>query len=164
MKWRAESILYFKKPENSLYFVLIFKFQTCTMITDILLLLLGFLLLLKGADWLVKGSASIALKLGVSELVIGLTIVAFGTSMPELVVSTIGAVKNLNQMVLGNVLGSNIFNILVILGVTALVRPVSVSLSTIKREIPYSILAGAILFIMANDSFFAPDPRYHQQV
>ncbi len=128
------------------------------MIVDFLILILGFLLLLKGADWLVKGSASIALKLGVSELVIGLTIVAFGTSTPELVVNTLGAIRHLNGMVLGNVLGSNIFNILIILGVTALIRPISVGLSTIRREIPYSILAGVVLFIIANDNFFAKIP------
>ncbi len=128
------------------------------MVPDFLFLILGFLLLLKGADWLVRGSASIALKLGISQLVIGLTIVAFGTSAPELVVNTVGAIENLNEMVLGNILGSNIFNILIILGVTALIRPVTVSLSTIKREIPYSILAGLVLLVVANDSFFANIP------
>ena len=128
------------------------------MISDLLILIAGFVLLIKGADWLVKGSASIAMKLGISELVIGLTIVAFGTSMPEMVVNTIGAVRNLNEMVLGNVLGSNIFNIFVILGITALVRPVSVGLSTIKREIPFSLLAGIVVLIMANDSIFANIP------
>lgn len=129
-----------------------------TMIEDFLFLTGGFILLVKGADWLVKGSASLALKLGISELVIGLTIVAFGTSMPELVVNTIGAVRGLNEMVLGNILGSNIFNILVILGITAMIKPVTVGLSSIKREIPYSILAGVVLLVLANDNFFAPIP------
>ncbi len=128
------------------------------MLIDFLFLSGGFILLLKGADWLVKGSASLALKLGVSELVIGLTIVAFGTSTPELVVNTIGATRGLNEMILGNILGSNLFNILVILGITAIIRPVTVGLTTIRREIPYSILAGLVVLVMANDNFFAPIP------
>jgi cation:H+ antiporter len=128
------------------------------LIPDLLFLAGGFVLLVKGADWLVKGSASLALKLGISQIVIGLTIVAFGTSAPELVVNTIGAFKGLNDIVLGNVLGSNIFNTLIILGVTAMIRPVTIGVKTIRREIPYSILAGVVLLVLANDHFFAPIP------
>ena len=120
------------------------------MILSILLLFAGFVLLLFGADWLVKGSASLAKRFGISELIIGLTIVAFGTSAPELVVNVVAAIERYNHVVLGNVIGSNIFNILVILGITAMVRPVGVQLKTIRNEVPGSIVAGLVVLLLAN--------------
>ncbi len=111
----------------------------------ILTLLTGFFLLLAGASWLVDGAASIAKRLGVSHLAIGLTVVAFGTSAPELVVNMVAAVKGNTDIALGNIIGSNIANVLLILGCAALVRPLLVKESTVRIEIPLSILASALL-------------------
>lgn len=128
------------------------------MVLHYFLLIAGFLLLVKGADWLVLGSASAAKKFGISEIVIGLTIVAFGTSAPELVVNTVAATEKLNNIVLGNVLGSNNFNLLVILGITALIKPLNVQLATIKREIPFSLFAGLLLWILILDPWITGKP------
>jgi cation:H+ antiporter len=119
--------------------------------STVLLLIFGFALLIKGADWLVNGTSSLAKKYNVSELVIGLTIVAFGTSAPELVVNIIAAEGKYDEIVFGNVIGSNIFNLLMILGVAGLIYPLTVQVNTVWREIPYSLLAGLILFLSVND-------------
>lgn len=116
------------------------------MALDLLLLVLGLALIVFGANWLVDGASSLARKLGVSEFVIGLTIVGFGTSCPELVVSLTGAIQGNASVSIGNVLGSNIFNILLILGVTALFSPIMVSKSNTKRDIPITI-AATLLFV-----------------
>ena len=121
------------------------------MIIHYLLLITGFLLLIKGADWLVKGASSLAKKFGISEIIIGLTIVAFGTSAPEMVVNSVASAEKLNNLVLGNVLGSNNFNLLFILGITALIKPLHVQLNTIKKEIPFSLFAGLLLWILILD-------------
>ncbi|MBQ9192138.1 MAG: sodium:calcium antiporter [Bacteroidales bacterium] len=105
----------------------------------IVLLLVGLGLIVLGADWLVEGASSIARKAGVSEFVIGLTIVGFGTSCPELVVSLTGAFAGNADIAVGNVLGSNIFNVLFILGLTALLRPVSMTRENRKSDIPRDI-------------------------
>jgi cation:H+ antiporter len=118
----------------------------------VLLLILGFALLIKGADWLVTGASSLAKKYKVSELVIGLTIVAFGTSAPELVVNIIASGGEYDDVVFGNVIGSNIFNLLLILGVAGLIYPITVQVKTVWKEIPYSILAGLILIMLVNDT------------
>jgi len=110
-----------------------------------LTLLAGFFLLLAGASWLVDGAASIAKRFGVSHLAIGLTVVAFGTSAPEFVVNIFAAVKGNTDIALGNVIGSNIANVLLILGCAGLIRPLLVKESTVRVEIPLSILASAIL-------------------
>ncbi len=110
-----------------------------------LLLLAGFFLLLAGASWLVDGAASIAKRLGISHLAIGLTVVAFGTSAPEFVVNIVAAIKGNTDIALGNIIGSNIANVLLILGCAALVRPLFVKESTVRVEIPLSILASTIL-------------------
>ncbi len=125
-----------------------------TWILPLFLFIIGFAALIKGADYLVDGSASIARKLGISSLVIGLTIVAFGTSAPELVVNVIAGAKGNTDLAIGNVLGSNISNTLLILGVAALIYPVLVKESTIWKEIPFSFLAVIVLFLMANDALF----------
>lgn len=120
----------------------------------VLLIILGIAFLWKGADWLVHGSASMARWFGISSLVVGLTVVAFGTSMPELIVNLTAAIKGNTDIALGNIVGSNISNILLILGVASLLMPLSVQSSTIWKEIPFSLLAALILGIMANDIFF----------
>ena len=104
------------------------------MLTDILLLIAGLLLIIFGADWLVDGASAIARKLKISEFVIGLTIVGFGTSCPELVVSVTGALKGISDISIGNVIGSNIFNTLLILGLTALILPISVTRNNKRRN------------------------------
>lgn len=112
----------------------------------------GLLLIIKGADWLTDGASHIARRFNVSSLVIGLTIVAFGTSTPELVVSVISAVKGQTDLAIGNVVGSNIFNSLAIIGVTALICPVACSKGNIRYDVPLCFLASIVLFVMANDT------------
>ena len=111
----------------------------------------GFALLIFGADYLVRGASSLAKKLGLSPLFIGLTIVAFGTSLPEMVVNIFASFRGSNEIAIGNILGSNIFNLFFILGIAAVIYPVAVRKSTIFKEIPFSILAVAVFFILAND-------------
>ena len=113
----------------------------------IILLLVGLGLIVLGADWLVDGASAIARRLGVSEFVIGLTIVGFGTSCPELVVSLTGAIQGNADISIGNVIGSNIFNALFILGVTAVLLPVSMTDSNRKRDIPVTLAASVILVL-----------------
>lgn len=121
------------------------------MIWSIILLIAGFFLLIKGADFLVNGASSLARRFRVSELVIGLTIVAFGTSMPELVVNSIASFKHHNDVVLGNIIGSNNFNLFIILGISALIHPLVIKRSTVIKEIPYSLFAAFALLILCND-------------
>lgn len=134
------------------------------MLVTILLLFLGFALLIKGADYLVKGASALARKFNVSELVIGLTIVALGTSAPELVVSIVSSSKGLNEVVYGNVIGSNIINIYLILGVSAIIYPIVVQRSTIRIEIPYSLLAIVLLFILVNDDLLWGNENYFGRI
>ena len=114
-------------------------------------LIAGLILLVKGADFLVDGATSIARKIHVSDLVIGLTIVAFGTSTPELFVNIIASIKGNTDIAIGNVLGSNIANIFLILGVSSVIYPLTVSKGTVWKEIPLSLLAVLVLGILAND-------------
>ena len=116
------------------------------MILDIVLLLTGLALIIFGADFLVDGSSAIARKAGISEFVIGLTIVGFGTSCPELVVSLTGALQGNADISVGNVVGSNIFNTLLILGLTAVIAPVAVTRSNSRRDIPITLLV-TFLFV-----------------
>ena len=122
------------------------------MIVDILGIVIGFLLLVKGADWFVDGSSSIAKKLRIPAVVIGLTIVAFGTSAPELAVSVSAALKGSNDIALGNVVGSNIFNTLVVLGASAAITPIAVGKSAIKKDYPMSIFAAVLLGVLCLDT------------
>jgi cation:H+ antiporter len=124
------------------------------MITQIFLLLLGFVILIKGADWLVDGGSSLARKYRISDLAIGLTIVAFGTSMPELIVNTFAAYQNHADIVFGNIIGSNNFNLFVILGIAGLISPLIVQSSTVWKEIPLSFFAIILLFLLTNSIFF----------
>lgn len=120
------------------------------MIADIFFLILGLVLILVGANILTDGSSAIAKRWGVSDLVIGLTVVAFGTSAPELVISLISAIQGNTELAIGNVVGSNVFNILVIIGVTAMVMPIKVERSIMTNEIPLVVLSSLVLLVMGN--------------
>ncbi len=120
---------------------------------EIVFLIAGFVFLVFGADWLVNGASALAKKYNVSDLAIGLTIVAFGTSAPELVVNVFAAAQGSHDIVLGNIIGSNNFNLLVILGIAGIITPLAVQHSTVWKEIPFSLLAVAFLFVFANDMF-----------
>ena len=122
------------------------------------ILLLALAGIVFGADWLVGGSVSIAKRLRVSEFVIGAAIVGVGTSMPELIVSTLGAIKGNSDVAIGNVVGSNIFNILGILGVTALICPIPIDRKNMKFEIPLCILVSALLLLLAMNFFNGTAP------
>ena len=119
----------------------------------------GFPVLIKGADLLVAGASSLARRFRLSELVIGLTVVAFGTSMPELVVSMLAAIRGNTELAVGNILGSNIANILLILGVSSVVAPLAVSRNTTLREIPLSLLAATVLGFMVSDTLLNGDSQ-----
>lgn len=123
-----------------------------TIFLSIASLTVGFLFLIKGADWLVEGASTLAARLGISPLMIGLTVVAFGTSAPELIVNTIASWQGETELAIANVLGSNLANLLLILGVSAIITPLVVKRQTVKKEIPFSIIAAIIVFIVANDT------------
>lgn len=119
----------------------------------VLLLLVGFAGLIKGADFFVEGSSSVAKLLRVPSLIIGLTVVAFGTSMPELAVSVTAAVQGSNEIAISNVIGSNIFNLLMVVGVSTLVKPMQVQPSVLKKEFPFSIFVGIVLLFLCSDQW-----------
>lgn len=121
---------------------------------DYILLLIGFLFLVKGADLFVSGASSIATKFSIPPLIIGLTIVAFGTSAPEAAVSITAALKGQNDMAIANVVGSNIFNFLVVIGITAIINPIKVQKSTIIKEFPFVILSCFVFAIISHDTKF----------
>lgn len=130
------------------------------MILSIVLLLAGFVLLIKGADFFVEGSSSIAKFLKIPSIIIGLTIVAFGTSAPEAAVSIIAGINGSNDIAVGNVLGSNMFNLLVVLGISAIIKPVKIDGQIIKKEFPFMALSTAALMLMSFDTALgsgAPD-------
>lgn len=116
-----------------------------------ILFVVGFFILIKGADLLVDGSSSVARKLNISNIVIGLTIVAFGTSAPEFIVNFFASINGNTEIAIGNVLGSNIANILLILGIAAIIYPISAKKNTVLKEIPFSLLAALLVAITAND-------------
>jgi len=124
------------------------------MLLEIVLLLVGLALVVFGADYLVEGSSSVARRFGLSEFVIGLTIVGMGTSAPEMVVSFIGAIQGNSDISIGNVVGSNIFNTLLILGLTALILPISVSPENKKRDVPMNILVTVLLIVLGLEHRF----------
>ncbi len=130
------------------------------MVLPIVLLLVGFGILIKGADFLVNGASSAAKKYGISNLAIGLTVVAFGTSMPELIVSLVSALDGKNDASFGNVIGSNNFNLLFILGIAGLIYPLVVHRNTIKYEVPLSFLAAGVLFFLVNDALVWGDTTF----
>lgn len=114
------------------------------------LVVLGFIFLIKGADWMVNGSTLLAKKNKIPDLAIGLTIVAFGTSAPELVVNTVASYENHSDIVLGNIIGSNNFNLFMILGIVGLIFPIAVQSSTVWKEIPISLVAALVFLVLAN--------------
>ncbi len=120
---------------------------------SLLLLIFGFVLLIKGAQYLVGGASSIARQKGISNLVIGLTVVAFGTSMPEMTVSLVAALEGRNDASFGNVIGSNNFNLFFILGLTGLIYPLAVHRDTVSKEIPMSLGLACLLLVLVNDTF-----------
>ena len=121
------------------------------MILEILLLAVGFVLLVKGADWFVDGAAGIARKFHIPQLVIGLTIVAMGTSAPEAAVSISAALKGSADITIGNIVGSNILNILIILGLASVIIPIAVAKATIKVDMPYMMFITAVLLLLGWD-------------
>jgi len=122
------------------------------MLIPVLLLIAGLIILIFGANYMVEGASALAKKFNISNLAIGLTVVAFGTSAPELVVNTFAALQGHQDIVFGNVLGSNNFNLFIILGITGLIVPLAVQSSTVWKEIPISFLAVVILFFLVNDN------------
>jgi len=121
------------------------------MILNVLFILVGIVLVLWGADRLTDGAVAVAEKLKMPQIVIGLTIVAMGTSMPEFCVSLISALKGTSDLAVGNIVGSNIFNTLLIVGVSALVAPMSIMKTTVRKDIPFALVASALLLIMCLD-------------
>lgn len=125
------------------------------MTISIIILLAGLLLILFGANWLVDGSSSIAKRFGISEFVIGLTIVGIGTSTPEMVVSFFSSIQDKADMAIGNIIGSNIFNTMMILGITAIIAPLTITKSNIKKDIPLNILVTVLLIALGmNQTLF----------
>ena len=114
-------------------------------VIQLALLALGFVLLVKGADWFVEGASKVAEKFGIPQLVIGLTIVAIGTSLPEAAVSVSAALKGSAEITIGNIVGSNIMNVLLILGITSVIKPIAVQKSTVRYELPFVIAVSALL-------------------
>lgn len=132
---------------------LLFSFAPETMWAQVVLLIFGIVVVLKSADWLTNGAVGLATKLGISQIVIGLTIVAIGTSMPEFFVSIVSAIKGTPDLAVGNIVGSNIFNVLLIVGVAATVAPIAIQRATVRRDIPIAIVASIMLtFLMLDDN------------
>jgi len=116
--------------------------------------IIGFLLLLKGAEWLVEGSSAIAKRYGLSPLIIGLTIVSFGTSLPELIINVLASLEGSSDIAIGNIIGSNISNLLLILGASAIIYPIAVKRSVVFSEIPFSLAAVTIMGLLGNIVIF----------
>ena len=129
-----------------------------TSLIPLLLLAVGFVALILGANWLVNGATSVGIRAKLSPLIIGLTIVAFGTSLPEMIVNVFSCIKGSPGLAIGNIIGSNTMNILLILGVSSLIWPIDVSLVSIRRDIPVGFFATLIIALMANDFFMSKDP------
>lgn len=126
---------------------------------QIFILVAGFAFLVKGADFFVDGASSIAKALKIPAVVIGLTIVSFGTSLPELAVSVTSAIENAEGIAIGNVIGSNIVNLMLVAGCAAAISPMKMEKSLMKKDFPFSILITAALFVMFADNFFSPDAQ-----
>lgn len=124
------------------------------MILSVLAVIAGLVILILGAEGLIRGASSLAVRLNISPLVIGLTIVAFGTSAPELTVNVLAALNGSADLAIGNIVGSNTANILLILGLTAMIKTITVKSSTIWKEIPLALLGAVLLFVMGNDALF----------
>lgn len=128
------------------------------MLITYILFAIGIYLLIKSADWIIDGSSSLAKKLGVSSLIIGLTVVAFGTSLPELIVNIFAAIKGAGEISFGNIIGSNISNILLILGITAVISNIKLKSETIWKQIPFALLASFIFFALVSKNLLNGTP------
>ncbi len=124
------------------------------MLLNVALLIFGFAILIKGADFFIDGASALGVRLGIPQIIIGLTVIAFGTSLPELFVNINSSIQQNNDLVIGNILGSNIFNILIIVGLSALISPITAQKSTSNTEIPYVIVSAFILYVLASDELF----------
>ena len=129
------------------------------MLFNILLLIVGFIILIKGADVFVESSSSLASHFKLSKMLIGLTIVSFGTSAPEFAVSIKSLLNGSGDIVLGNVIGSNIINILLILGICSIIHPLNVKNATVKKELPITLLITTLLIVTMSDSLFDKSPN-----
>ena len=127
------------------------------MILSILLIIIGFIALIYGANWLVDGASSFAKKKNISNLVIGFTVVAFGTSAPELVVNSVAAVGGFSDIIMGNIVGSNNFNLFITLGIASIIYPLYIQLNTIQKEIPISLLITILVLLFANNFWLNAD-------
>ena len=134
------------------------------MFLTILLLIVSLAMILLGANWLIDGGSGVAKRFGLSEIVIGLTIVAFGTSAPEFVISALSSVKGNAEIAIGNVVGSNIVNVLFIIGITAMIRPIKVEHNTLNNEIPLVIVASLSLLACGNSVFLDKTPNMVSRV
>ena len=123
------------------------------LIKSVIILVIGFVLLLKGADYFVEGSSSVARQLRIPSMIIGMTIVAMGTSLPECAVSVTASLTGNNTLAVSNVVGSNIFNLMVVCGACALFAPLTIEKDTLKKEFPLSIFCAALLMVHRNDSW-----------
>ncbi len=128
------------------------------MILSVIYFLAGIVLVIFGADWLTKGASALARRFNISELVIGLTIVAMGTSLPEFVISTGSAIKGSSGIALGNIIGSNIFNGMFILGVAALIAPIRFNARMLSREIPFNLLASVVVLLLSGSMLVGGAP------
>ena len=126
-------------------------------LVPLLLLIVGFIALIFGANWLVNGATSVGIRAKLSPLIIGLTIVAFGTSLPEMIVNVFSCAKGSPGLAIGNIIGSNTMNILLILGVSSMIWPIDVSRISIRRDIPVGFFATLVIALMANDFFMSKD-------
>ena len=124
------------------------------MVTEYIFFVVGIFLLVKSADWIVDGASSLSRKLGVSSLIIGLTIVAFGTSLPELIVNLFAVSNGNGEIAFGNIVGSNIANVLLVLGLTAMVGKVKITNNTVWKEIPFALLAAFVFFVLSGKILF----------
>jgi len=122
------------------------------MYIELMLIAIGFVMLVKGADYLIKGATYVAQRFGISYFIIGLTIVAFGTSLPEFIVNVISAMKGSTDIAIGNIIGSNMANILLIVGLTSIIMPIEVNLYAKSRDIPYALFASVLLLVLAVDA------------
>lgn len=135
-----------------MFFDKIYKKEVKIMILSFILLIIGFVLLVKGADFFVEGSSTIAKYLKIPSIIIGLTIVAMGTSAPEAAVSIIAGINGSNDIAVSNVLGSNLFNLLVVVGVSAIIKPINIQNQIIRKEYPFMLMATIVLIVMSFDT------------
>ena len=124
---------------------------------EYLLLIIGFVAISLGASFLVNGASSLGKRLGMTDLIIGLTIVAFGTSAPELIINVFASIDGKTELAISNVLGSNILNVFIIIGITAVIFPIKIHKNTLKKEIPFGLLSAVLLLLIVKDTSLFPN-------